>query len=182
MINTVGDLVAFFIVMISLSTGFAAVLRLADRIRQDREGLARQRLSEECRHASRAEELERQRNAIAANDQETRERTAQHEMKLAERKLAVSERKIALKERAQERELNPPAVRPGASLKKEVPALPADLELRVMSWADAWARDHERRFILELYDDLVGDWDKVRKALAIKDASVEGIDLELVSG
>jgi cell division protein FtsI/penicillin-binding protein 2 len=180
MINTLGDLVAFVIIVFALGLAFTCLIHLADRIRQDFDERARQRINEDCRHASRAEELERQRNAIAANDQETRARAGERDRAAEDRRIAIMERDVAIRERLAEKELAPkPAAQAGP---KPIPELPADLELRVMNWADAWARDHERRFILELYDDLGGNWDKVRQELAKKDAAGESNNLELVSG
>jgi hypothetical protein len=62
---------------------------------------------------------------------------------------AVAERDIALREKQSEK--------PNAR-----EALPPDLEARINSWDDEWAREDERKVLDQLYAEL-GNWDAVRR-------------------
>lgn len=81
---------------------------------------------------------------------------AQADHALAERRLRLDEDYLALERERLDNEKHK------AALPKARADMPPDLEARVNGWEDDWAREDERRALMEMYAEY-GDWDIVRR-------------------
>jgi hypothetical protein len=89
----------------------------------------------------------------------------------------LADREATLREKYYQLDLD----RFDAEQRKAVPPkgrseMPSDLEAKINAWEDDWAREDERRAVLELYGEY-GDWDLVRRKYspALADAHAEQV-------